>query len=100
MSLEMEYKICDPLKTRQVEPWEKYMFDNHLFTAAPITANRNAIVKAVEFGWYDGEAPKIEQIDDPKVILELGTQVVQAYNAIMGFNVKNSRAARQTTPKA
>ena len=97
----MEYKLCNPLKTRQVEPCEKACHEDKIFAMGtpPLTQNASAVRRAVEFGWYEGEKPDPDELS-PAEVIALGTAVFQAYSAAMGFDAKNSRAARQTTPKA
>ena len=95
----MDYKIFNPLKTRQVEPWAEAMFNPNLKKHSQPAGCAEAVRRAVECNWFDGDKPDVDEML-PKEVIELSTKVYHAYNEAMGFDSKNLPSRRQTTPKA
>lgn len=95
----MEYKIISPLKTRHVEGWEAEVIGvQKANQKPPLSGGAIAIRQAVEFGWFEGEKPNVDEME-PKDVVTLATKVWQAYSAAMGFDVKNSPARSPITQK-
>lgn len=95
----MTYKIALPLKTRQVEPWADYVFSNHVFDKPQPVLGAIVIRKAIEFNWFDGDKPA--DVDEmlPKDVVELSTQIIEAFSHAMGFDEKNSQGKPPTSQK-
>lgn len=88
----MEYKIVTPLKTKHVEPWEaSVMGEQKVTQKTPLTGAKIAVRGAIEFGWYEGEVPNIDEME-PTEVLGLGKAVFGAYSRAMGFDKKKSPA--------
>ena len=98
MSLEMEYKICDPLKTRHIVPWEQFVENNKVFQLPPLAASVASVRKAAECGWYEGDKPNVDDML-PAEVVALSTAVLGAYSAALGFDAKKLLARRRITPK-
>jgi hypothetical protein len=95
----MEYKICDPLKTRHVVPFEKYIEDNKVLSLSPLVSAATAVRQAVEHGWFDGDKPDVDDML-PADVLALSTKIWNAYFGALGFDAKNLLARQRTSPKA
>jgi len=93
----MTYTLITPLKTRHVEPWAEYIQENKVFEKSHPAMEACVVRKAAECGWFDGDKPNVDEML-PKDLLELSTQVMNAYSAAMGFDTKNSRSRPQPTP--
>jgi hypothetical protein len=94
----MTYKLTAPLLTRHVEPWSEYIFANKVLDKSQPTVAATAVRKAVEFGWFDGEKPNVDDMP-PVEVLELSTLVFEAFGHAMGFDTKNLPGKPQTSPK-
>ena len=94
----MEYKLVSPLLTRHVEPWADYMGQNNVFDKMPPAREAVMIRKAVEFGWFAGDAPNVDEML-PVDTVKLGTTIIRTFNEVMGFNRPNLPAASPDTPK-
>jgi hypothetical protein len=94
----MEYKIIAPLRTKHVEPWAAYVWDNKVLEMSHPASEATVIRKAAEFGWFGSEEPNVDEML-PTEVVELGTKVLAAYSAAMGFDGPNSHARPRTTPK-
>jgi hypothetical protein len=93
----MEYKLCKPLKTRQVVPWEVYIKEKKVFDMSPLAASAEAIRQAVECGWYENN-PDVDEMD-PAEVVKIAADVWTAYSEAMGFDKKKSPSEPQTSQK-
>lgn len=94
----MEYKICKPLKTRQVLPWEVHIKENKVLEMSPLASSSAAIKQAVECGWYEGDKPDADELE-PAETVRLAGDVWRAYSEAMGFDKKKSPSNQQTSQK-
>jgi hypothetical protein len=93
----MAYKLVSVLKTRHVEPWAEYIFTNKVLDKPQPGGSADIVRKASEFGWFDGDMPDVDDMI-PSDVVALGTMVMQAYSASMGFDLKNSQRRQPVTP--